>query len=378
MPARKKTSSVRIGVIGTSTFTQRFHLDSLKDHPGARVTAICGRNRERAQQVAASYGIPNVLTDYRKLVACPEVDAVIVVTPNNTHYPMALATIKARKHLFCEKPLGMNLAEAREMYEKAETAGIVHMTNFTNRGLPAAIRMKGLLDEGYVGKPYHLSISVLTSLHRAGTMPWRRDKKQAGTGALGDIGSHMVDLAQWFMGDIKRVAAHLSTAVNVLRDPETGKFVRNETDDTCAMVVEFANGVQGMIHVSWVAHPGVGGARLRAEVHGSKGMLCIERTRGVGDPEAWVTVRGAQGDRTKLEPLFVPYFLVKDLDLSSEDALISALNRQPFYAACRFVEAVLGNREPSPSLYDGAKCQAVLDAAVKSSETGRWVAVAQI
>jgi predicted dehydrogenase len=127
-----------------------------------------------------------------------------------------------------------------------------------------------------------------------------------------------------------------------------------------------------------VAHPGVGGARLRAEVHGSKGMLCIERTRGVGDPKAWVTVQGAQGDKTKLETLFVPYFLVKDLDLSSEDALISALNRQPFYAARRFVEAVLGNREPSPSLYDGAKCQAVLDAAVKSSETGRWMTVAQI
>lgn len=374
MVSGSQSGKLRIGVIGTSPFTQRFHLDSLKGHPAAQVTAICGRNRQRAEDVAQRYGIPHVFTDYRELVAHPDVNAVVVVTPNDTHHPMALATIEAGKHLFCEKPLGMDLAEAKEMYEKAEAAGIVHMTNFTNRGTPAAMRMKELLDEGYVGQPYHISVMVLAPLYREDVMPWRRDKPQTGTGVLGDIGSHMIDLSRWFMGDVRKVAAHMSTVSPKLRLPDTGEVVPNETDDTCAMVLEYENGVQGMIHVSWVAHPAACGI-MRAEVHGREGVLLLNRRRGVGDTMSWVTVQGAKAEDAQMEYLPPNPEVTDGLDLSSEDALVATLNQKPYYAARRFVEAVLGNREAVPSLYDGMVAQAVIDAVVESDRKGVWVDV---
>ena len=367
---------IRIGVIGTSLFTQRFHLDSLKDHPAAQISAICGRNRQRAQDVANRYGIPRVFTDYPELVASPDVDAVIIVTPNYLHHPMTMATLEAGKHVFCEKPLGMNLDEAREMHEKAEATGVVHMTNFTNRGLPAAMAMKARIDEGYVGKVYHVFVSALVALHREDTMTWRRDRTQAGTGVLGDIGSHMIDLAHWFVGDVRRVAAHLSTVAKELRLPDTAQVVTNETDDTCALLLEFQNEAQGLIHVSWVAHPSVG-AHMRVEVHGSEGSLLLDRRRGVGSTESWVTVYGAREEGAKLDKLPMPPELVEGLDLSDEQSLVRTLNTKPWYAARRFVEAVLGNREMSPSLYDGMKVQAVIDAAVQSNQQGKWVDVAE-
>ena len=116
--------TLRIGVIGTSGFTQRFHLDSLRNHPTVQITAICGRNRQRAQGVAGRYGIPQVLTDYRELVRNPDVDAVVISTPNNLHYPMAMAALEAGKQVFCEKPLAMNLRDAQDMYEKAQSSGV--------------------------------------------------------------------------------------------------------------------------------------------------------------------------------------------------------------------------------------------------------------
>jgi len=374
MTSTGRSSRVRIGVIGTSPFTQSFHLESLKGHPAVQVTALCGRDRKRAEAAAEKYGIPGVVTDYRELVSSPQVDAVIIVTPNVLHYPMTLAAVAAKKHVFCEKPLGMNLAEAREMYEKAEAAHVVHMTNFTNRGLPAAIQMKEGLSQGYVGKVYHISINVVTSFHRENVMTWRRDRRQAGTGALGDIGSHMLDLARWFGGDVKRVAAHLATVAKELRVPETGKPVANETDDACAMLLDYQSGAQGVVHLTWVAHPSLG-ARLRVEVHGSEGVLLFERRRGVNDPKSLLTLYGARGEKAKLEPLAAPAELTDGLDLSSEEALIRTLNAKPWYAARRFVEAVLGRREMSPSLYDGMKVQAIIDSAVQSHQQGRWVDV---
>jgi predicted dehydrogenase len=271
----------------------------------------------------------------------------------------------------------MDLAQAREMYRKAEAAGIVHMTNFTNRGLPAAMRMKQLLGEAYVGQPYHVFVTVLASLHREPVMPWRRDKPQTGTGVLGDIGSHMIDLSRWFMGDVRRVAGHLSTVQKELRLPGSDRMVPNETDDTCGMLLEFESGVQGMIHVSWVAQPAAGGI-MRAEVHGSDGVLIMDRRRGTGDTRSWVTVQGTKSEAAKLDWLPPDPEITGGLDLSSEDGLTATLNRKPYWAARRFVEAVLGNREPVASLYDGAECQAVIDSVAESAQKGLWVDVPEV
>ncbi len=364
MSTPRSGQRLRVGVIGTSSFTQRFHLTSLRNHPDVDIVALCGRNRARAQEVASRFGVPRVYTDYRELVASPEVDAVLVVTPNNLHYPQTIAALEAGKHVFCEKPLGMNVAEAQEMYQRAKAAGVVHMVHFTFRGVPAVTYMKQLIDEGYVGEVRHVAISYLGNYHYGKEeLVWRRDKKQAGSGVLADLGSHMIDLARWLAGEIAHVRCQLATFVPRLKDPETGEWVPNQTDDTAALSVRFEKGAVGVLHASWVAHPGLGGMQVRAEVHGSQGVLRVDTNRTL-DPRSWVTVRGAQGDQTRDQVLPLPAVLTQGLDLTDEASLLATMLRKPWYSTQRFVEAVLGRREMSPSFYDGLKVQEVMDKAL--------------
>ena len=367
-------AELRIGVIGTSAFTQQYHLEGLRSHPAARVMAICGRNRPRAEDVARRYGIPLVFTDYRELIESPDVDAVDIVTPNYLHYPMAMMALEARKHVFCEKPLGMNAGEAGEMYEKAESAGVTHMVNFTFRGVPAGMRMKELIDEGYIGRLYHIYVSFMSPNRRGGMMEWRRDVKQAGTGVLGDMGSHVIDQARWYAGEITRVSGHLHTAEPELTIPGSGEAVPNETDDSCVMLVEFESGAHGILHASWIAHPGLGGGVIRVEAHGSEGMLQVDYRRAV-DPASWARLRGARGEKAVSEVLPLPAGLTEGLDFSDEPALVRTLCARPWFTSQRFAEAVLGNREMTPSFYDGLKAQEVIDAAVASHRDGGWVSV---
>jgi predicted dehydrogenase len=179
------------------------------------------------------------------------------------------------------------------------------------------------------------------------------------------------------MGDVKRVAGHVSTTMPQLRVPGTDRFVPNDTDDACGMVLEFESGLQGLIHVSWVAHAAAGGI-MRAEVHGDKGVLLLHRRRGSGEVQPWITVQGANVEDAELDFLPPNPEVVSGLDVSSEDALVLSLSKQPYYAAQRFVEAVLGNREPVPSLYEGAAAQAVIDSVVESHEKGVWVDVPNV
>ena len=372
MNANERIKKLGVGVIGTSEFTEEYHLQSLNNHPAVRLVAVCGRNRPKAQGVADRNGVERVYTDYHELIQDPDVDAVVIVTPNNQHHPMTMAVLDAGKHVFCEKPLGMDYQEAHEMYERAQALGVIHMTNFTFRGVPALMRMKELIDEGFVGRIYHIFTSFIGGFHRIDTMPWRRDKPQAGAGALGDLGSHVIDMSQWIAGPIAKVSAHMSTVMEELKLPGTGETVRNETDDTCAILAEFESGAQGILQASWVALPPPGRFLIRVEVHGDKGMLhvAIDRFR---NPHSWVVLRGRQDSQDTDGVLPLPDRLTEGLDFSGGTALISAMTKKPWYSAHGFAEAVLGNREMSPSFYDGMTVQAVVDAAIASHQRGHWV-----
>jgi predicted dehydrogenase len=362
-------------VVGTSRFTQQFHLESFKNHSGIELAAICGRNRERAQEVAGRYGIKGVFTDYSQMVRHGDVDAIAIVTPNYLHHPIAMEALSAGKHVFCEKPLAMNLHEAREMYEKAQAAGIVHMVNFTFRGVPAGIRMKQLIDEGYIGKLYHIQIAFMSFNRRGGLYEWRRDAKEAGTGVLGDLGSHVIDQARWFGGEVKRVSGHLSTVEKTLKFADTGKSVPNETDDACSMVMEFENGAEGLLTAFWLAHPGMASMELRVEAHGSDGMLRMHYRRAV-NPRSWATLWGAHGTGAKEQTLPLPAYLTEGLDFSSEPEFVRSLATRPYFAAQRFAEALVGSVNPTGTFYDGMRVQAVIDAVAESNRNGCRVNVA--
>lgn len=134
------TRKIRVGVIGTSWFTETFHLPALASHPDAEITAICGRSRERAGAVAGKFGSPRVFTDYHELIERGGVDAVVVAAPDDLHYPMAMAVLEAGKHLLSEKPVALQAGQAKALYEKALAAGVMHLVMFTFRGHPSGFR----------------------------------------------------------------------------------------------------------------------------------------------------------------------------------------------------------------------------------------------
>src|SRR5262245_49187467 len=115
---------VRVGVVGTSWYADWMHLPNLKSHPHAEVAAICGRNPERAAEMAGKYAIPSVFTDYREMIEKGRLDAVVVSTPDDLHYPVTMAALEAGLHVLCEKPMALNAEQAREMEEKAKAAGV--------------------------------------------------------------------------------------------------------------------------------------------------------------------------------------------------------------------------------------------------------------
>jgi predicted dehydrogenase len=127
------STQVRVGFIGTSRYADLSHLATFKSHTQAQLAAICGRNRERAEEMATKYDIPQVFTDYQEMIERGGLDAIVVATPDYLHYPMTMAALAAGMHVLCEKPLAMTAQQAKEVADKAEAMGVKHMTFFTFR-----------------------------------------------------------------------------------------------------------------------------------------------------------------------------------------------------------------------------------------------------
>ncbi|MCA1597386.1 MAG: Gfo/Idh/MocA family oxidoreductase, partial [Chloroflexi bacterium] len=198
--------SIRVAIIGTGGIARANHLPGLRMLPGVEVTALCDTNEAGLQEVSRETGITATFTDYHVLLKEAALDAVVIATPTVLHHPAAMAAIAAGKHVLCEKQLGMNAAEAREMTAAAESAGVRNMTAFTYRFVPAMRYMKHRVDSGDIGQPYHLRVNRLQDFeHR--DLGWRQVKKMAGTGELGDMLSHRLDFAHYLYGGMTRLVA---------------------------------------------------------------------------------------------------------------------------------------------------------------------------
>ena len=193
---------ISVGLVGTSWWADLMYLPALENHSHGRITAVCGRNIERAQELANKWHIPHVYSDYNALIESGQVEALIVLTPNDSHYPITMKALEAGLHVLCEKPMGLNYDEARRMAELAGQKGVKHLVPFTWRFMPTSRYLKELIDSGYLGTPYHLYLRWYAGLGRGRDYNWRFDAGKAGTGALGDLGSHLIYLANWFFGGV--------------------------------------------------------------------------------------------------------------------------------------------------------------------------------
>ena len=366
------SKSVRFGVIGAGMIANNIHLPSLKSHPQATLTAICSRTLEHAAQAAKRFEIPHVFTDYRQMLETAELDAVVIATPDDLHYPMAMDALDAGLHVLCEKPLALNAAQALEMVTAAEAAGVVHMVFFAYRWRPSYCYLKELVDEGYIGRPYHCHLHFLGGYGRHPYYGWRFDR-QHGTGILGDLGSHMIDLARWTIGDIARVSAQISTFVE--RPGSEGEDL-DPANDAAMLLLEFENGAQGSIQVSAVAHTADRVQEQRMVLHGESGTLELDYSFLGSDFANGVVrtpceLRGARARDGQFQSIRVPDRLWENAD---RENAFSVFQTQPAGPRA-FVDAILAGQTGSPNFHDGYRAQQVIDAAFQSHREGTWVSI---
>ena len=371
-------SRVGVGVIGVGGISGYVHLPGLRLCPRAEIVALCDSNQELLRQRAAEYGVAHTFSDYHELLRLPSVDAVVVATPTVLHRPIALAAIAAGKHVLVEKQLAMSYAEAKEMYEAASRAGVVHMTAFTYRFVPAMRYLRHLLGQGVAGVPRHLRVARFQDWPEE-EIGWRQQKALAGSGEVGDMGAHRIDFCQDLIGPIARVAGLTRTFVPERAGRAGAPPVPTDVEDFATFIAEFAPGVgvaQGAVAVFDLSKVtkgrGFGGHGLdEFEVYGTEGTLIYHLDRPnevqVGRPDG------------PLETVPVPreFLTVPGSPRDPDDGDPTTIFRydQDF----TFIQAILGGQTATlPTFYDGMRCQAVVDAVLQAAAERRWIEVADV
>ena len=368
------TRTIEIGIVGTSWWVDAMYLPALQNTLQAEVVAICGRNRERAEERAAQWQISNVFTDYREMLASGLFEAVIVASSNASHYEITMAALAHDLHVLCEKPLALNYGDSAEMAAVAAAKNRITMTPFTYRNMPSTRYIKELIDNGFIGQPYHLHLRYYAGFGRDGSKyNWRFDKGAAGSGALGDIGSHFLYLAEWFYGEIEAVCANLGTFIERPVLTPDGKPYE-QGDDTAMLMLRFKNGAHGMVHATTLAYENTSfGQQHEMDFHGSGGTL-----RHVIDWNNRQQISGGRVGEETVNNIAIPDHIWGDLRRDDVIHTYKDVFRKEGRMVREFVEAVAEGRPASPDFADGARIQRVIEAALRSAECGAWVRVADV
>jgi len=363
-----KKSPVGIGIVGTG-FARTTQIPGFRDCMGAKVVAIASRNRERAEDVAKEFGIEHAFSDWRQLVTHNDVDLVSVVTPPATHMEITLAALDQRKAVLCEKPMALNASEAARMVERAKSAGTLALIDHELRFLNSRRVMRGMLQTGAIGSVRHCNY-VFRSDYRSiadRAWDWWSDAAMGG-GALGAIGSHVVDSFRWMLStEISHALGMLSTHIKQRPDKSNGGMRDVTTDDEAKLLFRFADGphtedATGGASISVVES---GKYENRLEIYGTKGALMVEETG-----ELWLSPIGSGAWR----PVQV------EQDHMAQGMRASSWSRGFTQFAVAIVEIMRAGRttvKDAATFEDGYRVQLVLDALRASNESGCWVTVGQ-
>jgi predicted dehydrogenase len=367
MPTPKPVS---VGLVGTSWWADAMYLPALKDHPLGQITALCGRNRENTRRTAGRWNIPHVFTDYGAMIDSGLINAVIVATLNDTHYPITMRALEAGLHVLCEKPLGLTYAEAKGMADLAAQKGVKHMTPFTYRFMPTARYLKELIDGGYIGQPYHLNMRYYTGYGRSGDYNSRFDVGKSGAGAVADIGSHFMYLARWYFGEIVGIYAQFGYMLpRPPLDPEGKPYELGE--ETAMVLLTFENGAQGSLTVSTLCYEGTSfGQTHHFEFHGSEGTLY-----NLVDWDRVQRVSGTRQGEGPAREMPIPDRVWGGARRDTVHNTYRDVFRTQDFMARGFVTAIAEDRAVEPSFHDGARIQYLIEAAVKSNRERCWVDV---
>jgi predicted dehydrogenase len=361
--------AVRIAIIGAGAVSDYHHVPAIRLDPRAELVAACDSNAELAQQRKADWGIVKANTDAESICADPGVDAVIIATPNYTHRPIALAAIRHGKHVMCEKPLGLNGAEVRDMYAAARDAGVVHMTAFTYRFAPAMRYLQHLVDAGSLGRPRHFRSQRFLDWPET-SWGWRQYRKLAGAGDLFDMTIHRIDFAQALLGPIARVTGALARFAERTKTPDCRPCEPSDVDDWSSIIGEFDSGATGVWEGTTLAKGyGRGGfGHEWAEINGSEGSAVYQ----LHEPNRILLGRTGQD----LSALDVPKQFLKPAASPRDPATGQPATVFRYDLMWEFVSAIIEKRAAVPDFYDGLRAQTVADAVIDSYRSRAWVDIA--
>ena len=344
----------------------------------------CGRDEKAVQAFADNWGWEEVETDWKKVIERDDIDIVDISTPPALHAPIALAAAKAGKHIFCEKPISLTSAEALQMYEAAEKAGVVHYLNHNYRRCPAVMLAKQMIDAGKLGQIYHWRGCYLQSWTMDPNFPltWHMQKEQAGMGSNGGINSHSVDLARFLVGEIKSVTGMMKTFIKERPLPGADaatfsagsskgtKMGKVDVEDAISMLVEFENGALGSFEATTFA---IGRQNYNYfEIYGSKGAVIFNLER-MNELEYYSAdlAEGEKGFRTILatdpsHPYIANWW---------PPAHNIGYEHEFHHAVVDFLKGIDSGEGIKPDFYDGYLGMKVLEAGIRSAETKKQIEI---
>jgi len=380
-------AEIGVGLVGYK-FMGRAHSNAYRQvarffdvDPVPVMQAICGRDPDATSAAAAQLGWNSVETDYHDLVKRDDIGLVDVSTPGYTHRDVVMAALDAGKHVLCEKPLANSLEEAEEMLLAARKAGTINMVNFNYRRVPAVQFAKRLIDEGRLGEIRHWRAVYLQDWLVDETVPlaWRLKKEFAGSGALGDIGAHILDLSQFLVAPVTSVTGTLDTFVKQrpveARNSggsglswESGDEMGDVTvDDSTTFLARFENGATGTFEATRMA---AGRRNFNSfEINGSLGSIAFNLER-LNELEIYFREdeAGLQGFRTiNVTEGVHPY-----TGAWWPAGHIIGWEHTHVHVVKDLLEGIRTGANPAPSFEDGFRNQAVLDAVSRSVASGQW------
>ncbi len=392
MGVKSTDKSLNFGLIGYK-FMGKAHSNALQRigmffNPSVKInmTAICGRDENSVKAASQKFGWTGYETSWQSLVRREDIDVIDITTPSNAHKEIAIAAAENGKHIFCEKPLALNASDAREMLAAANKSNVKHQIGFNYRFAPAVKLAKQIIDSGKLGKIYHFRGTYLQDWLIDPDFPaaWRTDKTVAGSGAHGDLGAHLIDLARHLTGEIKSVIGITKTFIKErplvenmtgLTATKTGdsKLVPVTVDDASAFLCEFDNGALGSFEATRFA-TGRKNA-LTFEINGSDGSIKFEFER----------MNELQYYNRNDEPGLQGFRLIQ----ATEGIHPYAENWWPVghvigyehtfvHELYEFIESVAKNQPCTPDFKDGLECCKVLDAVELSIRERTWINIESI
>jgi predicted dehydrogenase len=332
---------------------------------------VVGRTEAKVKEARTQLGFEEAATSWQDVIRRSDIDIVDICTPGDSHAEIAIAAAEAKKAILCEKPLANTLAEAERMFAAAKSAGVTHMVCHNYRRCPAVALAKQIIDEGKLGELHHYRGVYLQDWIVDPAFPrvWRLEKARAGSGSLGDILSHTMDLSRHLVGEPVEVCGLLKTFISERPLPDgSGRRGKVDVDDSAQALVKFANGAVGYYEGSRFA-PGRKNYN-RLEINGSKGSLVwdLERMNELelylesGPLSGFSTISVTDGKHPYISAWWPPGHII-------------GYEHSFTHTVYDFLRAIADGAPVRPNFEDGFKNQRILDAIERSASGGQWLKI---